>query len=63
MHKGVGSWPIRTYAVIFVHDNGTYGGTRVSKDVIFDESRLFDKYIDNSPRGEELILLLSTCPS
>ena len=28
---------VPTYMVLIVNDNGTYGNTRVSKDVIFDE--------------------------
>ena len=28
---------VPTYIVLIVNDNGTYGNTRVSKDVIFDE--------------------------
>ena len=55
---------------IFLHDDpsshvhrphsqryGTYGNTRVSKDISFDESVVFDKYIDNSPTDEEFAAL------
>ena len=38
-----------TYIVTPWFDNGTYGGSRISKNIIFDESFVFDKYIDNSP--------------
>ena len=48
---------VPTYIVLFVNDNGTYGNTCVSKDVIFDESVVFDKYIDNSPTDEEFAAL------
>ena len=37
------------YIVLIVNDDGMYGNTRISKDVIFDESVVFDKFIDNSP--------------
>ena len=43
--------------VLIVNDNGAYGNTRVSKDVIFDESVVFDKFIDNSPTDEEFAAL------
>ena len=36
---------VPTYVVIIVHDNNAYRGTRVSKEIIFDESCVFDKYI------------------
>ena len=49
--------PSPTYIVLFVNDNGTYSNIRVSKDVIFDESVVFDKYIDNSPTDEEFAAL------
>ena len=45
------------YVVIIVHDNNTYGSTRVSKDIIFDEWCVFDKYIDISPTEEEFAAL------
>ena len=48
---------VPTYIVLFVNDNGTYSNVRVSKDVIFDESVVFDKYIDNSPTDEEFAAL------
>ena len=48
---------VPTYVVIIVHDNGTYGLQRVSKDIIFDESCVFDKYIDNSPSDAEFAAL------
>ena len=44
---------VPTYVVIIVHDNNTYGRTRVSRDIIFDESCVFDKCIDNSPTDED----------
>ena len=46
-----------TYIVTPWFDNGTYGGCRISKDIIFDESCVFDKYIDNSPTDEEFAAL------
>ena len=36
---------------------GTYGNTRISEDIIFDESVIFDKHIDNSPTDEEFAAL------
>ena len=48
---------VPTYIVLIVNDNGTYGNTRISKDIIFDESVIFDKYIDNSPTDEEFAAL------
>ena len=48
---------VPTYIVLVVNDNGTYGSTRISKDIIFDESIVFDKYIDNSPTDEEFAAL------
>ena len=61
---------VPTYVVIVVHDNNTYGGTRVSKDIIFYESSVFHKYIDNSPADAEFGKpahrrhhTKSTCPS
>ena len=33
---------VPTYVVLIIHDNNTYGGTRVSKDIIFDESCVFE---------------------
>ena len=48
---------VPTYVVMILHDNNMYGGTRVSKDIIFDESCVFDKYIDNSPTDEEFAAL------
>ena len=48
---------VPTYIVLIVNDNGTYGSTRISKDIIFDESVVFDKYIDNSPTHEEFAAL------
>ena len=56
---------VPTYVVIIVHDNNTYGGTRVSKDIIFDESCVFNEYIDNSPTDEEFAArhhIKNTCP-
>ena len=40
---------VPTYVVIIVHDNNTRGGTCMSNEIIFDESYVFDKYIDKSP--------------
>ena len=48
---------VLTYIVLIVNDNGTYGNTRISKDVIFDESAVFDKFIDNSRTDEEFAAL------
>ena len=48
---------VPTYVVIIVYDNNTYGGTCVSKDIIFDESCVFDKYIDNSSTDAEFAAL------
>ena len=48
---------VPTYIVLIINDNGTYGNTRISKDIIFDESVIFDKYIDNSPTDEEFAAL------
>ena len=48
---------VPTSLVLIVNDNGTYGNTRISKDVIFDESVVFDKCIDNSPTDEEFAML------
>ena len=45
------------YIVLIVNDNGTYGNMRVSKDIIFDESVVFDKFIDNSPIDGEFAAL------
>ena len=48
---------VPTYIVTPWFDNGTYGGSHISKDVIFDESCVFDKYIDNSPTDGEFAAL------
>ena len=48
---------VPTYMVLIVNDNGTYGNTRISKDVIFDLSVVFDKFIDNLPTDEEFAAL------
>ena len=48
---------VPTYIVAPCFDNGTYGGSRLSKDIIFDESCVFDKHIDNSPTDEEFAAL------
>ena len=48
---------VPTYIVLIVNDNGTYGSTRISKDIIFDESVVFYKYIDNPPTDEEFAAL------
>ena len=44
---------VPTYVVTISHDNNTYGGISVSKDMIFDKSCVFYKYIDNSPTDAE----------
>ena len=49
--------PCPNVHVLIVNHNGAYGNTRVSKDVIFDKSVVFDKYIDNSPTDEEFAAL------
>ena len=46
-----------TYIATPWFDNGTYGGSRISKDILFDESCVFDKYIDNSPTDGEFAAL------
>ena len=46
-----------TYIVAPWFDNGTYGGSRISKDIIFDESCVFEQYINNSPTDEEFAAL------
>ena len=46
-----------TYVLIIDYGNDKYGGTRVSKDIIFDVSCVFDKYIDNSPTDAEFAAL------
>ena len=48
---------VPTYIVLIVNDNETCGDTRISKDIMFDESVIFDKYIDNSPTDEEFAAL------
>ena len=48
---------VPTYVVVLVLDNGTYGPQRVSKDIIFDESCVYDKYIDNSSSDAEFAAL------
>ena len=48
---------VPTYVVIIVHDNCSYGPQCVSKDIIFDESCVFDKYIDNSPSDAKFAAL------
>ena len=40
------------YVIISVNDNGAYGTVRRSKDVIFNESCVFDPEVDNSPSDE-----------
>ena len=49
---------VPTYVVISVHDNGTYGTIRRSKDVIFDESCVYDPEVDNSPSEEAFAALI-----
>ena len=41
-----------------VHDNGTYGTIRRSKDVIFDESYIYDPEVDNSPSEEAFAAII-----
>ena len=48
VHKLVTSW----------FENGTYGVSRTSKDIIFDKSCVFNKLSDNSPMDEEFAALL-----
>ena len=48
---------VPTNIVLIVNDNGTYSNTRISKDMIFDESVVFDKFIDNSPTDVEFAAL------
>ena len=48
---------VPTYVVVPVLDNGTYGGVRVSKDIIFDESCIYDPLIDNSPSDKDFAAL------
>ena len=48
---------VPTCIVLIFNDNRTYGNTRISKDIIFDETVIFDKYIDNSPTDEEFAAL------
>ena len=47
------------YNVIIINDNNTYGQTRTSKDVIFDESCIYDINNDNSPSDERFELLIN----
>ena len=46
-----------TAILIPTYDNGTYGNTRISKDIIFDESLVFNNYIDNSRNNEKSAVL------
>ena len=48
---------VPTYIVLIVNNIKTYWNTRISKEVIFDESVVFDKYIENSPTDEEFAAL------
>ena len=48
---------VPTNIVLIVNDNGTYSNTRISKDMIFEESVVFDKFIDNSPTDVEFAAL------
>ena len=48
---------VPTCIVLIVNDNGTYRNTRISKGIIFDETVIFDKHIDNSPTDEEFAAL------
>ena len=49
---------VPTYVVISVHDNGMYGTIRRSKDVIFDESCVYDPEVDNSPSEEAFAAII-----
>ena len=51
---------VPTYVVLIVHDNGTYGPQCVSKDNIFDESCVYDKYVDNAPSDVEFAAIALT---
>ena len=48
---------VPTYIVPPWFDNGTHGGSCISKDIIFYESCVFDEYIDNSPTDKEFAAL------
>ena len=48
---------VPTYVVVIVLDNGMCGRQRVSKEIIFDESCIYDKYIDNTPSDTEFAAL------
>ena len=48
---------VPTYIVLIVNDNGTCRNTRISIDIIFYESAIFDKYIDNPPTDEDFAAL------
>ena len=50
---------IGTNIVVYAYDNNTYGQTRTSKDVIFDESCIYDINNDNSPSDERFELLFN----
>ena len=49
---------VPTYVIISVNDNGTYGTVRRSKDVIFNDSCVFDQEVDNSPSDEAFAELI-----
>ena len=44
-----------------VHDNGTYGTIRRCKDVIFDNSYIYDPEVDNSPSEEAFAAIIEDC--
>ena len=46
------------YVIISVHDNGPYGTIRRSKDVIFDESCVYDPEVDNSRSDEAFAAII-----
>ena len=43
---------VPAYIALVVSDNGACDKTRISKDVIFHDSVVFYKFIDNSPTDE-----------
>ena len=51
---------VPTYIVVPVSDTGLYGIVRTSKDIIFDESCVYDPLVDNSPSEAAFAELLSS---
>ena len=47
-----------TYVIISVNDNATYGIVRCSKDVIFDDSCVYEPIIDKYPSYEAFAALI-----